>query len=132
MSKIKHHFTATVQITSDKPDVEQRSGYFGPETKPETWNIVPQPDHTAFIGFYSEDSAGAVLKLHKIMQRHARGKSDPRNYRKKRATYGPADYRVLEMRHEGTGASDLPRSANPDLGSKPKRAKTVNMEFQFA
>lgn len=126
----RHQFTATVQITSNKPDAENRSGTFNKDDPLAAFTVLSQPNHTAHLSFHAADSAQALNTLHRIMQRHARSKSDPRNYRKKRATYGPEDYVVLELVHPQTGKADLPRGNT--LPVKVKREKAVNMEFSFA
>lgn len=124
--QVMHKMSAAVELCAHCEPCEHRSGMFGGEDG-YTWNILPQERRRlVHLEFHATGGDEALGLVHKIMQRHARGRSNPSNLRAKRARYGPNDYTVVELRHPGTGSYLLPRGPNPDLSPKPRVKKVSN------
>jgi hypothetical protein len=122
---VMHRMSAEVELCATCEPVDHKSGMFGGEDG-WTWNVLPNGNRRVNLQFYANNGVEALNIVHKLMQRHVRGRSDPSNLRRKRATYGPNDYTVIELRHAATGPYDLPGGPNPDLSPKKRESKASN------
>jgi hypothetical protein len=121
-----HKMTAEVQLVASVDHCDHKAGMFGDPTDGWSWSVIPQPNRRVHLVFNAPNGPDALMLAHRLMQRHARGRSNPNNLRAKRAKYGPCDYAIIELRHEGTGPYDLPGGPNPDLSPKKRESKVNN------